>query len=154
MVDRSFARENQAERERLQSLVENLSDADMARPLGGGWTVSAQLAHLAFWDRLWLEKFEEWERTGIVRIPLEGYHRGPGPATQVDAVNNAMLPWWLAMEFDEVRHEVVAAAEAIDRRIETLSDPELEQLLTMRPRTATRAVHRREHLSGIEHTHE
>jgi hypothetical protein len=136
--------------ERLQSVVEKLTDTDMARPLGDGWTVSAALGHLTFWDQCWAEKLREWDRTGIVRIPLPTWHSGEGPAVDVNAVNDAMLPWWRAREFPEVRHDVVAAAEAVDRAVEALSDPVLEQLLTLRPRTALRAVHRREHLAQIE----
>ena len=144
MEDRSFVIENRVERERIPSLVAELTDADMAEELGNGWTVSALLAHVAFWDRMWLQKFEAWERTGTVRA------RQGGPPFRVDALNDAMLPWWLSMEIDEVRHEVVAAAEAVDRKVESLSDQVLEQILTTRPRTVIRAVHRRDHLAEIE----
>jgi len=137
-------------RERLQSVVDKLTDTDMARPLGDGWTVSAALGHLAFWDQRWAEKFREWDRTRTVRIPFATWHTGEGPAVDVNAVNDAMLPWWRAREFQEVRSDVVAAAEAVDRAVEALSDPVLEQLLALRPRTAIRAVHRREHLAQIE----
>jgi hypothetical protein len=148
--DRSFVVENQAARERLRSFVGKLTDADMARPLGDGWTVSAALAHLAFWDQRWVEKFREWERTGTVRIPFATWHTGEGPPVDVDAMNDALLPWWRAREFPEVRRDVVAAAEAVDQAVERLSDPILEQLLSLRPRTAIRAVHRQEHLAQIE----
>jgi hypothetical protein len=61
-----------------------------------------------------------------------------------------MLPWWLAREPDEVRREAVAAAEAVDGKIESLSDSVLEQILALRPRTAIRALHRRAHLADLE----
>lgn len=150
MPDRSFVVENRVARERLRSLVEKLTDVDMAQPLGDGWTVSAALAHLAFWDQRWVEKFREWERTGTVRIPFVTWQTGGGPSVDISALNNAMLPWWLARESAEVRHDVVAAAEAVDQVVESLSDPVLEQLLAMRPRTVARAVHRQEHLAHIE----
>jgi hypothetical protein len=150
MPDRSFVAENREEREHLQSLVAKLNDTDMARPLSNGWTVAAVLAHLAFWDRQWLEKFVDWERTGTVRIPLEGYHTGPGPVAQADAINDALLPRWLARDVAQVRQDVLAAAEAVDRATESLSEPVLEQILATRPRTVVRAVHRREHLAEIE----
>jgi hypothetical protein len=137
-------------RDRLQSVVDKLTDTDMARPLGDSWTVSAALGHLAFWDQRWAEKFHEWDRTSTVRIPSAPWHTGEGPAVDVNAVNDAMLPWWRAREFPEVRRDVIAAAEAVDRAAEALSDPVLEQLLALRPRTAIRAVHRREHLAQIE----
>ena len=38
-------------RQRLQRFVDESSDADLARPIEGDWTVGALLAHIAFWDR-------------------------------------------------------------------------------------------------------
>ena len=37
-----------AEGERLRELVAGLTDADLATPVGDGWTVGAALAHVAF----------------------------------------------------------------------------------------------------------
>jgi hypothetical protein len=44
----------------------------------------------------------------------------------------------------------VAAAEAVDRKAETLPAPIVEAILAVRPRTLTRAIHRRQHLDQIE----
>ena len=150
MPDRSFVAENHKARERLRSVVEKLTDEDGRQPLGDGWTVSAALSHLAFWDQRWAEKFREWERTGAIRIPLPTWHAGEGPAVDVDAVNDAMIPWWRAREFQEVREDVVTAAEAVDCAVEALSDQVLEQILELRPRTVFRGVHRQEHIAQIE----
>jgi hypothetical protein len=142
MAARHFVGENIAERQRLHALVARLTDVDMGRPLGDGWTVAAGLCHLAFWDRLcWLGKFDEWDRAGAVALS-----RLP----DADRINDAMLPWWLAVSYDQTRHEVVAADEAIDSRVETVADAVVEQILALRPRTIVRAVHRREHLDQIE----
>jgi uncharacterized damage-inducible protein DinB len=143
MPDRSFLADNRAERERLTSLLARLGDADLARPLSGGWTIGTVFSHLAFTDRLWLEKLDQWERTGTVRMP-------DIDPRWWDAMIDGMLTWWLAREPDEVRREAVAAAEAVDRKIESLSDSILEQILALRPRTAIRALHRRAHLADVE----
>jgi len=45
VIDRSHDGENDAERARLRALIEHSSDADLARPMPGGWTVAAVLAH-------------------------------------------------------------------------------------------------------------
>ena len=42
-VDRSHVAANDAERARLRALVNRLSDADLARPMPGGWTVASVL---------------------------------------------------------------------------------------------------------------
>jgi hypothetical protein len=141
-MDQSYIAENNAERARLQALVARLTDADMARPMSEEWTVGIGLLHLAFWDRLSLSKFEEWERTGEVQIPPM--------RDMVDGINNAMLPWWRTVAPAQVRHEVIAAAEAVDRKAETLPAPIIEAILAARPRSLTRAVHRRQHLDQIE----
>jgi hypothetical protein len=141
-MDQSYVTENDAERARLQALVARLTDDDMARAMSEGWTVGVGLLHLAFWDRLSLSKFEEWERTGEVQIPPM--------RDMVDGINNAMLPWWRTVAPAQIRHEVIAAAEAVDRKAETLSAPVIEAILAVRPRSLTRAIHRRQHLDQIE----
>jgi hypothetical protein len=141
-MDRSFVIENDAERARLQALVGRLTDADMTRAMSEGWTIGVGLLHLAFWDRLSLSKFEEWERTGEVQVP--------GMRDMVDGINHAMLPWWRTVAPAQVRHEVVAAAEAVDRKAASLPAPIVEAILALRPRSLTRALHRRQHLDQIE----
>jgi hypothetical protein len=141
-MDRSYVAENDAERARLQTMVARLTDADMARAISEGWTVGVGLMHLAFWDGLSLSKFEEWERTGIVQIPPM--------QDMVDGINHAMLPWWRTVAPAQVRHAVVAAAEAVDRKAETLPAPIIEAILAVRPRSLVRAIHRRHHLDQIE----
>ena len=150
MADRSFVAANDEARDHLRSLMATLTDADMARSAGDGWTVAAVLAHLTFWDQLWMQKFREWERTGTVRIPFAPWHTEDGPPVDVNVLNDAMLPWWRARGLPEVRHDVVAAADAADAAVAALSDPVLEQVAAMRPRTAIRGTHRQEHLAQIE----
>jgi hypothetical protein len=141
-MDRSYVAENDAERTRLQAVVARLTDADMARPMSEEWTIGVGLMHLAFWDGLSLAKFEEWERTGAVQIPPMG--------DMVEGINHAMLPWWRTIAPAQVRHAVVAAAEAVDRKAETLPALIIEAILAVRPRSLARAIHRRQHLDQIE----
>jgi hypothetical protein len=53
-----------------------------------------------------------------------------------------MLPWWRTVAPAQVRHAVVAAAETVDHKAETI--------LAVRPRSLTRAMHSRQHLDQIE----
>ena len=142
-MERSYITENDAERTRLKVLVAGLSDADLACPIRPGWTVGVGLAHLAFWDRLWLAKFEEAERTGTFNLI-------PGTASQFNAMNDGMLIWFQNIAPAQVKYEVVAAAEAIDIKATGLPDWLVEEILAKRPRTLIRAVHRREHLGEID----
>jgi hypothetical protein len=141
-MDRSYVVDNETELARLKGLVARLTDADMARPMSDDWTIGVGLMHLAFWDGLSLSKFEEWERTGVVQIPPMG--------DMVDQINQAMLPWWRTIAPAQIRHAVVAAAEAVDQKAQTLPAPIVEVIQSLRPRSLVRAVHRRQHLNQIE----
>jgi hypothetical protein len=74
----------------------------------------------------------------------------PPMRDMVDDINQAMLPWWRTIAPAQVKHAVVAAAEAVDRKAETLPAPIIEAILALRPRSLTRANHRRQHLDQIE----
>jgi len=93
MADRSYVANNDSARTRLAAMVSRLTDEELARPLEHGWTIAAGLCHLAFWDRRWLDKFEEWDRAGVVTMP-------PLTLDGVNAVNDALLSWWLSMSMD------------------------------------------------------
>ncbi|MDI7277496.1 MAG: DinB family protein [Anaerolineae bacterium] len=139
MQQRSYLTENQEQRERLRALAAALDDDALRRSVGHGWTVAATLAHLAFWDRQNLATLEEWERSGVKVSPVDP-----------DPINDAMLPEWLAMPPRQAAAEALAAAEAVDRKVETLAPELVEAILARRPRTLTRAIHRREHLDEID----
>jgi len=138
-VDRSFVGGNSRQRERLKVLVSRLSDADLRRPLGEGWTVSTALAHMAFWDRRALGMLERWE-----------HGEAPSPADPV-GLNAALLPEWLALPPHEAARLVVEAAEAVDRKADALSAELVEKIVaTGELWRLARALHRREHLDQIE----
>ena len=63
-VDRSHDVETDAERQRLRSLVQRLSDKELSRPMPGGWTVSAVFAHVAFWDARAIYFLDKWGPSG------------------------------------------------------------------------------------------
>ena len=142
-VDRGFVERNTKERTRLQALITRLSDADLARPLPAGWTVAAVLAHVAFWDQRILVLLAEWEKTGS---PPPGIHEA-----HVDWVNDAAKPLALALAPRRAAEMTLAIAEAVDRKIETLSDDLIQRNAAAgRPLSFDRAEHRREHLDEIE----
>ncbi len=133
---------DEAERQRLVALVERLSDADLARPLDGGWTIAATLAHMAFYDRRAAVLFEKWR------------HRPPSAQDSpgdVDVLNEAALPQWRAIPPRAAANEAIAAAEAADRAVASADPRLLEQVLAAGPPISlVRAEHRAEHLDQIE----
>lgn len=141
-MDRSYIEQNASELARLKELAGRLSDEDLSRSMAGGWTVAATLAHCAFWDRMALLRWQSWEQEGVRYVPLE-----------LDILNGALLPQWLAIPAREALRQAVSAAQEIDSKIASLP-PQLEEEY----RTSGRAQwmletweHRREHLDEIEH---
>ncbi len=138
-LDQSYISENAAARERLAALVSKLSDQQLSHPLEAGWTVSAVLAHLAFWDRRALILIEKWKQEGV----------GPS-ATDIDVVNEATRGLCLAIPPRVAADLALSAAAAIDHAIEQLSPEMIKEMETIATTVRLdRARHRRTHLDQI-----
>jgi hypothetical protein len=141
-VDRSYIAENEAELHRLRTLVERLSDADLARPTPGGWTVAASLAHVAFWDQRILFWLDRWERGEMPR----GLDEADG-----DWINDAGKPLCLALPPRVAARLTVDIAEQVDRRLAALTEERIaSNAAAGEPLSLTRAHHRKTHLDEIE----
>ena len=142
-MDTSYSERNRAQRERLRAVAGRVSDEDLVRTIGEhGWTVAAALAHVAYWDGRML---------GTLEVSLR---HGLRPAwwdrAEVDAVNEARLPGWLAMPPREALEEALRTMEAIDRFIEGLAPEAARALAAERPVALNRSMHRSMHLDEIE----
>jgi hypothetical protein len=142
-VDRAFVERNRVERERLSSTVARLTDAELGRSLGEGWTVAIALAHIAFWDRRALILLNKWEKTGA--------RPAPSPV-DVDTLNDTALYQARLLPPRVAAEEAVAAAEAVDRKIEALTLEQLAIVIDAETPGLDRAPHRRSHLDEIERT--
>jgi hypothetical protein len=141
-VDRSYVAENAAELRRLQSLVERLSDADLARPTPGGWTVASSLAHVAFWDQRVLHWLDRWDEGSAPRALDHA---------DADWINDAGKPLLLALPPRVAARLTLEIAERVDRRLAALSDERIAaNQAAGEPILLTRARHRRTHLDEIE----
>lgn len=131
--------QDSAERQRLEALVQQLTDAELGTTLSDGWTIAGVLAHLAFWDRRAANLVERWQRQGIGRSDAD-----------VDAINDAGKFQWLALPPRVAAEQAVAAARAIDAALDAAPDL-VEQIVAIGyPINPSRGVHRREHLDEIE----
>jgi hypothetical protein len=129
-------------RQRLEALVERVSDAELAQPLGAGWTVASVLAHLAFWDRR-------------ATILLEKWHRGGAPSSadivDIDTINDAARPQWVLLPPRRAAEDAVVCADAADRAVRAATPELLQQIAAAGgPLHTIRALHRTEHLDEIE----
>jgi hypothetical protein len=113
-MTRPHVTENDHERARLRALVDDLSDAELARPLDAGWTVGAVLAHLAFWDQRALILIERLEKEGP-RAVLRSFD-----GKDVDWINDSAKALCLALPPRAAARLAVDIAEAVDRRVAAL----------------------------------
>ena len=121
--------------ERLAKVVARLSDADLARDLGAGWTVTTALGHLAFWDR------QE-------RLALAAW---PDRVSTGDEVNAALEPLLTALEPRAAARLAVESARDLDREIEAVSESTRAEIVSGGfGYIVERAPHRLEHLAQIE----
>jgi hypothetical protein len=143
-VDRSYITENNAERERLKTLVGRLSDEELSRPMSGGWTVAGMLAHMAFWDARALYLMNKWDN-GVAPSAAD-YE-----PEDIDWINDASKPLCQALPLRTAAQLALQLAEETDRRVEALSGELLAQLVAIGPPfNLARADHRKEHLDDIE----
>jgi hypothetical protein len=155
-VNRPWVAENDAERERLRSFVTRVSDEELGRPMPGGWTVAAVLAHIGFWDARAIFYLDRWGR-GV------GPSRADYVPEDVDAVNDSAKPLCLALPPRDAAQLALRLAEEADGKVEALSDELLAKIraagrsappdlhdVNGAPFNLARATHRREHLDEIE----
>jgi hypothetical protein len=139
-TDRAHETTNARARDRLTALVGRLSDADLARPVGHGWTVATALLHLAFWDLRAAALVDRYRSAGVSPSPVD-----------VDVVNDTVLALAPALAPRAVARLAVDAAAACDQRIAALPDPLLDAILAAgSPFSLARHVHREEHVEEIE----
>ena len=144
-VDRSYVAQNRTQLDRLKAFVDSESDADLARPMPAGWTISGVLAHLAYWDQRIVVLMDQWGTDG----------RGTPPRAideaALDWVNDAGKPLCLALPPRVAAKLAVEAAQAADQRAAAASDTLLEaNRAAGSPLSLDRAEHRRDHLDEIE----
>jgi len=142
-VDRSHDAETDAERERLRALVTRLSDEELSRPMPGGWTVAAVLAHVAYWDALAIYFLDKWGPNGEPSV----YE-----PEDTDAANESAKPLCLALPPRIAAQLALRLAEEADGKVKALSDAMLAKIRAKGnpPFNLSRAIHRKEHLDDIE----
>ncbi len=132
--------DNARENDHLKKLVKGLSEDDLRIPMEGGWTVSAVLAHLAFWDERAIKLIEKWVQDGI-----------SGSEIDVDVINDVTRMLCLAIPPRKAAELVITVADEIDQLITDLN-PEMVEVILTKGTTVklNRADHRRTHLIEIE----
>ena len=138
-MDRSFIQLNRATSSRIRTLVSQLNDQQLLKPVGKNWTVAITLAHLAFWDRRVMHVLDLTEQNGKLSVPV------------IDiSVNDFALPLWAAIPPREAARIAVETAESVDGRLENFPAALLEEIYNTNQRLVVRAMHRGEHLDEVD----
>lgn len=133
---------NSASLARMRQVADSLTDEELARPLGDGWTAGAVFGHLAFWDARAVELIGRWQ----------GGNHAPA-ASDADPINNALLPQWLLLPPRAAAELAIAQAELVDAKLAALSADELAELAKEAEQldmTIDRAEHRDEHMDELK----
>ncbi len=139
-VDRSYVESNRASLDRMRMFVETATDEDLRTEMPAGWTVSAVLGHLAFWD----------ERVTVILDMLErGVKPSPYDEEAVDWINDTAKRFLLAMEPRALAEMALEIAAQTDERLAGLSDDRLVEV-TQLWCTQERWRDRTEHLDEID----
>jgi hypothetical protein len=127
---------------RLAEIGPRLLSRGRPLALSGGWTASAVLAHLAFWDRFVVARWDQYERTGAI---------DPLPETLLDLVNAAAMPVWLAMDAAAAAASATQAAAQVADRIAAVDPGAIDYARrTHRLAMLDRSLHWSPHLDELE----
>ena len=142
-VDRGYIERNAASRGRLVRLLDGLTDEDAGRAVDG-WSVATNLAHLAFWDRFLVVRWEEAAASGRV-LPLDL------GAPLFDLINEALASQWALTDIAAIRVLAVGAAAAVDAHVAGLADETIAAAQAAGlGRMLDRSLHRHDHLDAID----
>lgn len=112
-----------AERQRLDALLNDLSDEQMLKPsLHGGWSVKDTLAHITAWEQTCLRWIDEGQAGGTPAHPAP--HTLADDAT-VDEVNRGFFEQYHDHTLADVRAEYERSYRAVCAVIESLSEADL-----------------------------
>ena len=129
---------NEKSRQRLEELCAKLTDEQLACKTPDGWTVSATLAHLAFWERFTVERWKLF-----VKEPV-------ATPVNADLINDSEMPAWHAIPGRDAIRLALEAATTADLHIAQLPDEIAAAARpVVNPRLFERFHHRNEHTAAI-----
>jgi hypothetical protein len=137
----SFSESNRTAFVELRTYAEGLPDEQLTQSIDDEWTVSAVLAHVAFWDRRTVVCVDGMLRDSSY-LPLR---------TEVDVINPAMLPQWRRLEPNSSLEELIEAGELFLRTVDSLDEETAQRIQSSGVVNVRRWRHYQEHLEQIRH---
>jgi hypothetical protein len=143
-MENKYTKENNQSRKRLQKLVNVITDEELNMVIyEEGWTIAAALGHLAFWDERRAAVVRYWKQRGVQASGIAG--------TDTHVLNDALVPFFLAIPVRKLAKLAVQAAEKADKALEELPVemlPSIEALGDIH--ALNRSIHRKIHLDEID----
>ncbi len=135
-----YSEANSTSRKEYAEFVAKLSDKDLVTHMPADWTVSAVLAHLAFWDFRAITLIKKWQETGVGDSPND-----------TDVVNEATRPLFIAIEPRRALQLSLDYAAELDALIDSL-DADFIRAIEERGKAVRldRAHHRYMHMNDIK----
>lgn len=131
---------NDTSLQQYRNLLSTCSDEDLTTPMPAGWTVSAVLMHLLFWDQRALTLLDKWEKDGVEFSAID-----------IDVVNEVTRYICLAVPPRVAMNMFLLTADALNDRI-SLLDPKWIVEIEEKGKNVNlnRAKHREMHLEEIK----
>jgi uncharacterized damage-inducible protein DinB len=137
-VEKIF-RTNRESTERMRTIINRLSDAELSKSVGSDWTISITLAHLALWDQRVIFVIESAKKMNKLHAPYYD-----------DQLNDILTPTLRAIPVREAASMAITTAEKLDDDLEQCSSQLIEQMKEVNERLIDRSIHRNLHLDEIE----
>lgn len=140
-MDPDVVRKNAESRDRLLSVVAHLDEQALQKRVEGEWTISALLAHVAFWDQICAVRWDAFNHGGSL---------ADVPDTLIEFINEANMPTWRALPGRAAVAVLRQAMEELDTQIAQLPEAAVQAATSggftyMLDRTG----HREEHATQI-----
>ena len=127
--------------ERLRRLA-SLTDAELVKDTGNGWSVTTVLGHLAFFDRMLLLRWDTYDKDGVFAEMTPNHF---------DLINGAGAADWSHLPSGAAVGRCIEAAERAVARIDALPEKAVNVAMeTNRVALLERVLHWYPHLDQIE----
>ena len=139
-MERSFVPENEKARMRLVSLVNRITDVDLGKDAGEGWTVGVIFGHMAFWDQRTIVMLRRWKKSGVASSPVD-----------IEVLNESLAPILKAIPARNSVSMFLETAETLCREIENLDDELVTAIEALGDKMRLhRYIHWQMHIDQIE----
>jgi len=139
MEEKAIFQANRKSTARMRNIINQLSGDEFSNRIGGEWTISLTLAHLALWDQRVIFVIESAIKNNKLHAPFYD-----------DQLNDIITPLLRAIPSIDAARLAIAMAEGADSELEKCPKDILEEMKKVNGRLVERSIHRNLHINEIE----